>query len=126
MQQTSIKVNETHYGEWKSALSFYKDELNVLKGRLTEVVSKNSGVEIMKSIEHFENQFLLQGENIDILQHDINTHLNKMAAAVQQHAGHINPQLLAEEVQLKDRYESESKVFNELRHEFNAFLSRVM
>lgn len=125
MQTTSIKTTGNHYGEWKNALGFYKDELNIFKKRLTEIVSKNNGSEIMKQVEHFENQFLLQGENIDILQHDINAHLGAMAGEVKTHAGHISSEQLAVDAQLKDRVESESKVYTELREEFMKFVSAV-
>lgn len=126
MQTTSIKAAGSSYGEWKSNLSFYKDELNVFKKRLTEIVAKNNGKEIMRQVEHFENQFLLQGENIDILQHDISTHLGSMAAEAKEHAGHISTAQIAVDAQLKDRVESEAKVFAELRDEFMHFLSVVM
>ncbi len=126
MQTTSIKAAGSSYGEWKSNLSFYKDELSVFKKRLTEIVSKNNGKEIMQQVEHFENQFLLQAENIDILQHDINTHLGSMAAEAKEHAGHISTGQLAADVQLKDRVDSEARVFAELRDEFMRFLSVVM
>jgi hypothetical protein len=126
MQTTSSITPGSHYGEWKNALSFYKDELHVFKNRLTEIVSKNNGKEIMKTVEHFENQFLLQAENIDILQHDINTHVSAMAGELKEHTGHISSGQLAEDAQLKDRVESESKVFAELKEEFMRFLSKVM
>jgi hypothetical protein len=126
MQPTSIKTAGNHYGEWKSSLGFYKDELTIFKNRLTEIVSKNNSKEIMKTVEHFENQFLLQSENIDILQHDIGAHLNAMAGEIKEHAGHISSGQLAEEAQLKDRFESESKVYKELRDEFMQFLEKVM
>jgi hypothetical protein len=126
MQTTSIKTNGNHYNEWKNALSFYKDELHVFKNRLTEIVAKNNGKEMMKSVEHFENQFLLQSENIDILQHDISTHINAMAGEIKEHAGHISAPQLATDAQLKDRVESETKVFTELKQEFMAFMSKVM
>lgn len=126
MQTSSIKTTANHYGEWKNSLSFYKDELTIFKNRLTEIVSKNNSKEIMKTVEHFENQFLLQSENIDILQHDISTHLNTMAGEIKEHAGHISSGQLAEDAQLKDRFESESKVFTELRDEFMQFIGRVL
>ena len=40
--------------DWKRELSFYKDEMGILKNRLLEVASKNTGKEILISVEHFE------------------------------------------------------------------------
>jgi len=126
MQPTSIKKGTGNYGEWKSTLSFYKDELVIFKNRLTEIVQKNNGKEIMQQVEHFENQFLVQSEKIDILQHDINVHLNTMAQDVQQHAGHISTAALAEDSKLREQFESESRIYEALKTEFMQFLSKVM
>jgi hypothetical protein len=126
METTSIKNVHTDYAGWQSALGFYKDELQVFKHRLTEVASKNTGKEIMPLVEHFQNQFLIQHENIDILHHDINRHLNTMAGEIQAHAGHINSEQLGINRSLQDRFESETKVFNGLKEEFKIFLEKVM
>jgi hypothetical protein len=126
MQTTSIKNVTNEHAEWKNALGFYKDELAIFKNRLTEVASKNTSKENMQMTEHFQNQFLIQTENIDMLQHDINTHLNTMAKEVQDDAGHVSKEQLVTHVKLKIRFESEEKVFTGMKKEFNAFLSKVM
>lgn len=126
MQTTSIKNIHTDYAGWQSALGFYKDELTIFKNRLTEVAAKNTGKEIMPLVEHFQNQFLVQHENIDILHHDINEHLTGLANEMQAHAGHINGDQLGVNKTLKERFEIESKVFTGLKDEFKNFLEKVM
>jgi len=80
----------------------------------------------MQLVEHFENQFLVQSENIDILHHDINAHINAMVHDVQDHAGHISAAALAVDSKLRDQFESESRIFEGLKTEFMKFLSKVM
>jgi len=126
MQTTSIKNVSHNHEEWKNALGFYKDELNVFKHRLTEVASKNTAKETMQLVEHFQNQFLIQHENIDILRHDINEHLIRMAKEVQLHAGHIDKDEVPVHFLLKERFENEQKVFTDLKEEFQQFLSKVL
>jgi hypothetical protein len=126
MQTTSSKHLTNDYQSWQNALGFYKDELGVFKNRLTEVASKNTAQEIMQQVEHFQNQFLIQVESIDTLTHDIKIHLNEMAGTMQDHAGHVSQEQLATQAQLKERYETESKIFASLKVEFNQFLSKVM
>ena len=126
MQTTSIKNVSPNHEEWKNALGFYKDELNVFKHRLTEVASKNTAKETMQLVEHFQNQFLIQHENIDILRHDINEHLIRMAKEVQLHAGHIDKDEVPVHFLLKERFENEQKVFTDLKEEFQQFLSKVL
>ncbi|GAB2816661.1 hypothetical protein [Ferruginibacter profundus] len=126
MQTTSIKKVSGNHDEWKNTLGFYKDELMICKKRLLEVVSKNTGKEIMQMVEHFQNQFLVQSENIDILSHDINEHMKRMATEIQSHAGHVDKEELPVHFLLKDRFETEQKVFTHLKEEFQQFLAKVM
>ena len=123
---TSIKNTTTNHDEWRKTLDFYKDELSVFKNRLIEVASKNTGQETMQMVEHFQNQFLVQSENIDILRHDISEHLKKMAAEIQLHGGHIDKGDIPVHFLLKERFENEQKIYNELKEEFQQFLSKVM
>jgi hypothetical protein len=126
MQVTSSKQLSNEHAEWKSTLGFYKDELVIFKQRLTEVSGKNTGKEIMQLAEQFQNQFLIHGENIDTIRHDINTHLNRMAAEMQEQAGHISQEQLAVHEQLKERVRMADKLFTEMKHEFALFLAKVL
>jgi hypothetical protein len=126
MQSTSITSGEHHYAEWKKDLGFYQDELKVFTNRLTEVAAKNTGRETMQMVEHFQNQFIIQSENIDILLHDLKLHVSAVAQDVQEHAGHVSRDRLAMDGVLKDRVDAETHVFGELKTEFMQFLSKVM
>jgi NAD-dependent SIR2 family protein deacetylase len=126
MQTTTIKKSGNEYLEWQNTLGFYKDELGIFKKRLTEVAAKNTSKEIMQMVEHFQNQFLIQTENIDILHHDINAYQDAVAKEIQQHAGHVNTTQLASHDLLKKRFENEEKVFTGIKKEFAGFLSKVM
>jgi hypothetical protein len=126
MQTTTIKKVSNEYLEWQSTLGFYKDELAIFKNRLTEVAAKNTGRETMQMVEHFQNQFLIQTESIDILHHDINEYQNAMAKEIQQHAGHVNAPQLSTHTLLKSRFENEEKIFTGIKKEFTGFLSKVM
>lgn len=126
MQSTSNKNLSKEHSEWKDALAFYKDELAILKNRLTEVASKNTSLEISKEVEHFQNQFLIHHEGIDILHHDINEHLKTISHEMQDHAGHISHGQLDVHQVLSDRFENEEKLFKEVKERFMGFLSRVM
>lgn len=126
MQTTSNKHLSNEYQSWQNALGFYKDELGVYKNRLTEVAGKNTAQETMQQVEHFQNQFLIQIESIDTLSHDIKIHLSEMAGTMQDHAGHVSQEQLTTQAQLKERYETESKIFADLKVEFTQFLSKVM
>jgi gas vesicle protein len=126
MNSVSTKNVGNEQDEWKSTLGFYKDELNVYKNRLTEVAGKNTSNEISSLVEHFQNQFLVQGEKIDQLKHDIKRHAKTMGSEIQETADQISAEHLGMHVQLKERVDTENKIFSELKEEFHGFLSRVM
>jgi hypothetical protein len=121
----TVKVSN-EYLEWQSTLGFYKDELAIFKNRLTEVAAGNTAKETMQMVEHFQNQFLIQSESIDILHHDINEYQNAIAKQIQQHAGHVNVMQLSSSALLKNRFENEKKIFTDIKKQFAGFLSKVM
>jgi hypothetical protein len=126
MQVTSSKQLSNEHAAWQSSLGFYKDELVIYRGRLTEIAGKNTSKEIMQQTEHFQNQFLVHIESIDTISHDIKMHVKQMAAEMQEQAGHISHQQLAVHEQLKERVETEDRLFTGLKHEFALFLAKVM
>lgn len=112
---------------WLSALDFYKQELGVIKNRLTEVAGKNTSHAIAGDIEHFENQVKVQFENIDILRHEINDNLSKAAGQAKENiAGYVDSGLLKIHDGQKEQFASLEKVITELRQDFNRFASKWM
>lgn len=126
MQTTNLSYVGTEHAEWKNVLGFYKDELLIFKTRLTEIASKNTVKETMQMVEHFQNQFIIQSEKIDILIHDINEHLSYGAKEMRLHRGEISSNQLSAHLFLKNRFESEQKIFNGIMEEFEHFSSKVM
>lgn len=126
MLTTQINSSSTEHAEWLSELSFHKDELVFFKKMLTEVAGKNTATELMKLVEHFENQFLVRGENIDIMHHDINEHLGIIAKGLKEKTNLLIRKEASDHKILKDRFNMESKLFAELKLEFNKFLSNVL
>lgn len=119
-------VNNSH-NKWLRSLDFYKSELNILKGQLGEVAGKNTHQDARKEIEHYENQFKVQVENIDKLSHEIRENLTRIAAEAHDgHAGYIDGTLLTEHDKFEKKFEEEEKVINELRHNFQRFAADWM
>jgi len=124
MSYTSV----THLGhehlEWLKSIEFYEGEFDILEKRLEEIVSKNNGAEAMAGVEHFQNQFMIQRNNMDELKHSINEHTGKVSDDAKKHMGKIEAGSLGEHNQLKDRFQTLEKIVNDLRHEFNGYLSK--
>jgi len=126
MSMTAIPHTNVEHSDWVRSLDFYKDELGILKGRLTEVAGKNTGDEAAKGAEHFENQFRIQITKIDELRHDINNHLAEIAGQAAASAGHIEKAELDSHAALRDRYIAQEKIVNDLRHEFYRYAAKWM
>jgi hypothetical protein len=97
-----------------------------MKVRLDEVALKNTSFEARQGIEHFQNQFDIQEKNIHDLRHKIDEHVHLMGSDAQTHQGKVEQDHKEAEIQLMDQYAQLEKVINEVRHEFNYFLSKWM
>lgn len=126
MTYTSFSHCGTDHAEWLKALDFYKTEIGILEKKLREIVKKNTGHEAMALAEHFQNQFIIQRENIDKLKHDIHEHEGKVVKDIQAHAGKIEVGLAGEHDAESNQFKQLEEVINDLRHEFNLFLSKWM
>jgi hypothetical protein len=68
-----VYLTELHqdHQEWLIALAFYKDEIKSFENRLGEVAIANKNTDILKQVEHFQNQFDIQRQNISDFEHNI-------------------------------------------------------
>ncbi len=126
MSYTTVSYCGNDHQEWLKGVEFYDTDLDTLEKRLMEIVSKNNTRDAMAGIEHFQNQFIVQRNNIDELRHSINEHAGKVAHGVQKHGEKMETELVWEHDGLRDEYMSFEKVMNELRHEYNLFLAKWM
>ena len=126
MSSLTVSHSGTDHQEWLHAIDFYKSEFDILQKRLAEIVSKNTSHEALEGVEHFQNQFIVQRNNIDELRHNINEHTHKIKLDEEKHAGHIEETLAEEHEKLKDEFSVFEKVVKELRQEFNEYLMKWM
>lgn len=125
--QTSIKHFSNEHNDWLRGLSFYKDEMQIMKDRLTEVAGKNTGNEAVSMLNHFENQIVLQTTNIDTLKHDINNNLEQVVSQLNDNTPvYIEQSLVDRHNSLRDQYYTQEKILNELRHEFHRYAAKWM
>ena len=87
MSYTSVPHLSTEHQDWLKAIDFYDNELDILEKRLAEVATKNTGIDAMKGVEHFQNQFIIQRNTIDELRHNINEHVHKTMLDAKDHGG---------------------------------------
>lgn len=126
MSYTDISNLGNVQSEMLKGLDFYKDNIRIMETRLLEVAGKNNQFEARQGIEHFENQFIIQRNNIGQLRHRINEYTHEAVSDAAMHEGHIKRELLSRQEVLEQEYKSIEKTITDLSHEFTRFLSKWM
>ena len=115
MSYTTVTQCGNDHSVWLKSLDFYDEEFVILERRLVEIVNKNNSHDAMAGVEHFQNQFIVQRNNIDELMHSINEHAGKMESG-----------LVDEHNSLHEQFDIFEKIVKELRLEYNLFLVKWM
>ena len=112
--------------EMLNKLAFYKDEIGVMKNRISEIASKNTSKEVLSMVEHFQNQLIVQRNNIDELNHKVKEHESVLVQNAKDNPVAVDRRSVEDHPEMRDAFSSFEKVFNDLRHELNGFLSKTM
>ncbi|MFZ4799449.1 MAG: hypothetical protein ACOYMA_18260 [Bacteroidia bacterium] len=124
--QKTIPELHNEHNEWLNKLLFYNDDLKIMQSRLNEIASKNSSKEILVFVESFENQFKIQKEQIDMMNHEIKLHVNNIEESV------LNNPIASDHRKMEDHAEEREKMlrfeelFAELRKDLLSFLAKWM
>jgi hypothetical protein len=121
-------IDELHFEHqlWVKELRFYKDELLVFNKRLEEVSGMYTNKDVVATLEHYQNQFILHNEVADVLLHDLNGHERFLADTARESIIAIDHRAFSDHPELRERMDSFIKIYRELRHDYMRFLSRVM
>lgn len=121
-------IIETHaeHATWINKLDFYTDELRILNHRLEEIAVKNTHIEVLAEVEKFQNQFIIQKDNIDQIRHIVTLEEDKILKEVKTNPVAVDHRTIETHAGIEDLIETFEKNFKELRIEFNTFLSKWM
>jgi hypothetical protein len=108
---------------WSRMLDFFKQENSILKNRLSEVLDLSMDKNFLALAEQFQNKFILKDEYIDELRHDINEHDQGLINNVE---SIVDIKLTRRQEKLRNEMEYFEKDFNNLKNEFNKYLSSVL
>jgi hypothetical protein len=126
MKEINIKHMNSLHSDALRSLDFYQQDIKILRNRLEEITADYTSREVAVKIEHFQNQFLIQQNNIDELKHKLHQNLRNIQNQVKESAGFISQTSAAENIELYDQYLSEERMVNGIRQEFNRFASKWM
>lgn len=125
---TKIELNHVELLEWLKALDFYKNELRFWRKHLSNVVLSNTAKDILREAEHFQNQVIIQEEQIDILRHDVKQFENKLDQEFTKmmKGAKISQEIVDAEAQIRDRMKTFEHIYVDLKHEYYTFLRKYM
>jgi len=124
--KTKIYNQHSEHTEWQNKLDFYKDEVKVMEHRLEEISQKNTGLEIRKEIEHFQNQFIIQKENISKISHHITRDEKQIVADIKENPVASDHRKTEDHTEERGMVTSFETNFDDLRKEYTTFLSKSL
>ena len=110
---------------WREKLRQYRDEFSKNKTKLQDAASRTLSKEQLQDVEHLHNQFHIQLINIHDLKHAIKSHEQKMNFEMNVNKGKLNGDTVAEHENLLDQYQTLELTLQDLREEFDGFLTRT-
>jgi hypothetical protein len=128
------KLTEVVYDEnchfehqnWKSELDFWKDELKIFNNRLSELITRGTQKDVLKQLEHFQNEFILHGGVIDDLQETIEKHEISIVAHSKEGNESMDFALVKKHMKFRDRIQTQRLIYADLKKEFFSFLTKYM
>lgn len=124
--EEKIYTQHAEHTDWLSKMKFYADEILVLKNRLGEVASKNNDKAVLAKVEHFQNQLIIQKNNIDEMSHSIKMDEEALQKEIKENPTAVDHRKVAYHAKEKEAVDSFEKNFKELRTEFNLFAAKWM
>ncbi len=124
-EEALYDVHQNHV-EWQNKLKFYNDEIKIFNKRLEEIVSKNTSKDVLSEVEKYQNQFIVQNNNIDEIAHIITLDEEELQNEVKSNPIAVDHRKVGDHSKQKDLVETFEKNFNEIRSEFNTFSAKWM
>jgi hypothetical protein len=114
----------SEHKKWDSALSFYQDEIKTYENRLQEIADKNTSSDIIKSVEQFQNRFIVQKRNIAKLKNHIQKH--EIALAANKGVQVTTESDVKHHGIMEGKISDQTTAMKNLKDEFYKFMAKVM
>ena len=108
---------------WLNALRFYREELFIFQKHLEQYVTTAAVPETMPHVEQYQNRFIRQIEVMDELAHDIKEHDRMLGARSEDGLQNAIYRPYGVHNELRERFETFERLYNEMKHEFRAWLA---
>ena len=104
-------------------LDFYEQEINFLQKMLTELIQKNTGVDVTAEAEHYQNQFMIQLKNLNDYRDQMKDNKHLIFRDAKEHAGKVDSRVSLEAIEIEKKVFQFEKIVTELKKSFKIFIS---
>lgn len=112
--------------QWQSELDLWEDELKSFNHRLEELVKRWTNKNVLAQLEHYQNEFILHGNVLESLMHEINVHETNMAEHSKRKEDVINRELAKQHLEFREKIENQREIYSKLKKDFFKFLSKYL
>lgn len=112
--------------DWKRELKYFKQEMTFFRGKLDEVASKNTNMDVLAQVEHFENKFLIMSGNINEAMHDVKLKSKSITERAEAQPNYINVKMIGGREEIQDEMDMVSKDFYQTKKDYYRFLADVL
>jgi hypothetical protein len=127
--KTPVIYNEDlhlEHKQWNMELNFWRDELKTFKKMLEELVQKWTEVEVLSSLDHFQNQFLIHNTKIMEMKESIEMHELNMSRHYEANENVMDRFEFKNHLAFREKIETEREMYHDLKKEFYRFLTKLM
>lgn len=119
---------ETHHEHktWLNKLDYYRDELKIMRKRLEEVAGKSTNRRVLALIEQFQNQLIVQRNNLDELRHEVKQYENRLEKKMEKNFNAAAHEEDDDYLNRKDEVKSFERIFDNLRKEIIQFFAHLI
>ncbi len=123
-----MHIDDLHFEheQWKRELNFFKEEYKFFTNRLEEIASRYTKAEVMKELEHFQNQLYIQNNAIDQLLHDIKANEHELATYAESHPVAVDRVLFEDHEPLREQVSINRDIVTQFKSEYQRFLAKWM
>jgi DNA repair protein RadC len=122
--KTKLFDQHSEHSEWMKNIEFYSVEMKIMQKRLDEVAKASPSKETLQQIEHFQNQIFIQVRHAAELSHQIKGEEKVLQEKIRENVAASENLRAEDHTEERETVLAFEKVVNDLRKEFNTFLSQ--
>ncbi|MCK0146625.1 hypothetical protein MWU78_13295 [Arenibacter sp. F26102] len=128
MEKEIIYNSNLHFEHetWRRELFFWKDELIFFNIRLSELVTRWTKKEVLKQLEHFQNEFILHGGVIEDMLEAIEIHETRIAGQNLTGQDAIDTTMVKKHMEFRKKMEIQEQIYADLKKDFFRFLTKYL